>query len=239
MIIIRSFDVNHPGEEAANLKGGVAGGSILQGVLRLGDEVEIRPGHVKRDADGTVRCSPILSRITSLKAEKNALQYAVPGGLIGVGLLVDPTLTRADRLVGQVLGVKGTLPGIFVDIEVTFYLMKRLLGIKTADGEKAAKVARLAKGEILMVNIGSTSVGGRVLGISAGSAGDKASEGVARLALTQPVCTLEKEKVALSRRIEGHWRCVPCFFFCLPCFWVCARARRFFFLRFCVARRGR
>lgn len=31
-----------------------------------------------------------------------AVQYAVPGGLIGVGLTVDPTLTRADRLVGQV-----------------------------------------------------------------------------------------------------------------------------------------
>jgi translation initiation factor 2 subunit 3 len=144
MIIIRSFDVNHPGEEAANLKGGVAGGSILQGVLRLGDEVEIRPGNTKRDADGRVRCSPILSRIVTLKAEKNDLQFAVPGGLIGVGLLVDPTLTRADRLVGQVLGHKGGLPGIFVDIDVSFYLLRRLLGVKTSEGEKAAKVRRAA-----------------------------------------------------------------------------------------------
>jgi translation initiation factor 2 gamma subunit (eIF-2gamma) len=38
------------------------------------------------------------------------LQYAVPGGLIGVGLTVDPTLTRADRLVGQVrLRVAGVI----------------------------------------------------------------------------------------------------------------------------------
>ena len=42
MIVIRSFDVNHPGEEALNLRGGVAGGSILQGVLRMGQEVEVR-----------------------------------------------------------------------------------------------------------------------------------------------------------------------------------------------------
>jgi translation initiation factor 2 subunit 3 len=48
-----------------------------------------------------------------------------------------------------------------------------------------------------MVNIGSTSVGGRVLSVKSESA---------RLSLTMPVCTLEKEKVALSRRIEGHWR---------------------------------
>jgi translation initiation factor 2 subunit 3 len=29
MIIIRSFDVNKPGESAESLKGGVAGGTIL------------------------------------------------------------------------------------------------------------------------------------------------------------------------------------------------------------------
>ena len=44
MIIIRSFDVNKPGEKAETLKGGVVGGSILCGVLRVGDEVEISPG---------------------------------------------------------------------------------------------------------------------------------------------------------------------------------------------------
>jgi hypothetical protein len=43
-----------------------------------------------------------MSRIMSLYAEKNDLQFAVPGGLIGVGTKIDPTLTRADRLLGQV-----------------------------------------------------------------------------------------------------------------------------------------
>ena len=56
LIVIRSFDVNKPGQEVKHLRGGVAGGSILQGVLRVGDEVEIRPGNTKRDADGRVRC---------------------------------------------------------------------------------------------------------------------------------------------------------------------------------------
>ena len=46
MIIIRSFDVNRPGEVVEKLKGGVVGGSIICGVLRVGDEVEIRPGIV-------------------------------------------------------------------------------------------------------------------------------------------------------------------------------------------------
>ena len=113
LIVIRSFDVNKPGAEVDELKGGVAGGSILTGVLRLGQEVEIRPGIVTKDAQGRNRCKPIFSRIVSLHAESNHLQFAVPGGLIGVGTRIDPTLCRADRLVGQVLGAVGKLPEIF------------------------------------------------------------------------------------------------------------------------------
>ena len=35
LIVIRSFDVNKPGAEVQDLKGGVAGGSLLKGVLRV------------------------------------------------------------------------------------------------------------------------------------------------------------------------------------------------------------
>ena len=35
LIVIRSFDVNKPGSEVDDLKGGVAGGSILRGVLKV------------------------------------------------------------------------------------------------------------------------------------------------------------------------------------------------------------
>lgn len=113
LIVIRSFDVNKPGAEVDDLKGGVAGGSILTGVLRLGQEVEIRPGIVTKDSQGRTKCQPIFSRIMSLHAENNLLQFAVPGGLIGVGTRIDPTLCRADRLVGQVLGAVGKLPKIY------------------------------------------------------------------------------------------------------------------------------
>ena len=112
MIVIRSFDVNKPGQEAEELRGGVAGGSILQGVVKRGQEIEIRPGIISRAANGSVKCVPLMSRIVSLFAEQNDLQFAVPGGLIGVGTLIDPTLTRADRLVGQVLGSVGHMPEV-------------------------------------------------------------------------------------------------------------------------------
>lgn len=46
-------------------------------------------------------------------------------------LQVDPTLTRADRLVGQVLGEVGALPDVFTELEINFFLLRRLLGVRT------------------------------------------------------------------------------------------------------------
>jgi translation initiation factor 2 subunit 3 len=84
----------------------------------VNQNIEVRPGIVTKDASGKIKCTPIYSRIVSLYAEQNELQFAVPGGLIGVGTTMDPTLTRADRLVGQVLGEIGSLPDVFVQLEV-------------------------------------------------------------------------------------------------------------------------
>ena len=78
------------------------------------------------------------------------------------------------------------------------FLLRRLLGVKS-DDKKQTKVAKLAKGELLLINIGSTSTGGRVLSVKAD---------LAKIQLTTPACTEIGEKVALSRRIEKHWRLV-------------------------------
>uniref|UniRef100_A0A0G4GLS4 protein-synthesizing GTPase n=1 Tax=Chromera velia CCMP2878 TaxID=1169474 RepID=A0A0G4GLS4_9ALVE len=199
MIIIRSFDVNKPGEDVRDLKGGVAGGSILKGVLKVGDEIEVRPGIIGRGPDGKNKVTPIRSKIISLFAEQNDLQFAVPGGLIGVGTTIDPTLTRSDRLVGQVLGHPDALPDVYLELDITFYLLRRLLGVKT-DGEKAGKVSKLQEGEYLMVNIGSTSTCGTVTG--------KIKADACHLVLNSPVCTREGDKIALSRRVEKHWRLI-------------------------------
>jgi len=116
-----------------------------------------------------------------------------------VGTTIDPTLTRADRLVGQVLGEIGELPDVFVELEVNFFLLRRLLGVRTKGTEKQGKVSKLAKGEVLMLNIGSMSTGARVLAVK---------NDLAKLQLTSPVCTSKGEKMALSRRVEKHWRLI-------------------------------
>jgi translation initiation factor 2 subunit 3 len=198
MIVIRSFDVNKPGTDINNLLGGVAGGSIMHGVLKLGDRIEVRPGIVIKDKDGKVKCRPVFSTIVSLYAESNDLKFAVPGGLIGVGTKIDPTLCRADRLVGHILGGPGSIPEIFSAIEVNYYLLGRLLGVKTEEGRKN-KVDKLVQNESLLLNIGATSVGARVVAIEAD---------LVFLSLIHPVCTGEGEKIALSRRVEKHWRLI-------------------------------
>jgi translation initiation factor 2 subunit 3 len=106
--------------------------------------------------------------------------------------------------VGQVLGLRDQLPDVFTEVEVSYYLLRRLLGVKASEGGKQAKVSKLAKGEMLMVNIGSTSTGGKVVKVMEGEAG----EPIARITLTQPVCTQESEKIALSRRVDKHWRLI-------------------------------
>ena len=198
LIIIRSFDVNRPGCGVEDLKGGVAGGSILKGVFRLGQKIEVRPGNVKVLEDKTV-CTPLHSEIISLFAENNELQYAVPGGLIGVGTHIDPMLCRSDRLVGQVLGAINSLPDVYLEIEISYFLLKRLLGVRMEGDKRGARIQKLTKGDVLMVNIGSLSTGGKVTGVK---------QELAKILLNHPVCTEIHEKIALSRKIDNHWRLI-------------------------------
>jgi translation initiation factor 2 subunit 3 len=197
LIIIRSFDVNKPGTEVDSLRGGVAGGSVLQGVLKVNDEIVVRPGGIVK-RENRFKCEPILSQVITLFAEANDLKYAVPGGLIGVGTYIDPVLCKADRLVGHVIGLQGQeLPNVFTELEINFFLLRKLLGVKT-DG-KQAKVDKLEKAEALMFNIGSTSIGGKVATVK---------QDAAKIVLVSPVCAEVGEKIALSRRVDRHWRLI-------------------------------
>ena len=63
-----------------------------------------------------------------------------PCSTTGVGTKIDPTLCRADRLVGQVLGAIGALPDIYTELEISYFLLRRLLGVRTEGDKKGAKV---------------------------------------------------------------------------------------------------
>ena len=204
MIVIRSFDVNKPGCEPEELKGGVAGGSIIEGVLKIGDDIEVRPGQIiKCPETGMVTCKPIFTKVVSLFAENNPLLYAVPGGLIAVGTLMDPSLTKGDELVGSMIGHPGQLPDVYEEFDIQYYLLRRLVGVRS-EGEiegESNMVKKITAKEVLMINVGSTSCGGRVL-----LTNSKLS--TAKIALLKPVCTELGEKVAISRKIANNWRLI-------------------------------
>ncbi|KAI4500471.1 hypothetical protein M0802_004433 [Mischocyttarus mexicanus] len=125
-------------------------------------------------------------------------QCGITGGFLGVGTKIELTLYRADRLLGQVLRALGGLPKIFIELEISYYLLKRLLGVRTED-DKKERISKLSncKDEVLLINIGSLSNDGRVIASRAD---------LAKISLTSLVCTEIDEKVVLTRRIEKHLR---------------------------------
>jgi len=101
-IVVRSFDNNRPGTSINDLVGGSAGGTLIRGILKVNDEIEVRPGLVERDQNNNIKCRPYITRITTIRCEDNELLFAIPGGLISLGTFLDPSLTGKDRLVGNV-----------------------------------------------------------------------------------------------------------------------------------------
>lgn len=63
-------------------------------------------------------------------------------------------------------------------------------------------VSEIKKGETLLVNVGSTAVGGKVVYIG-GINKDQVS-----FELLNPVCSEIGEKIAISRKIEESWRLI-------------------------------
>ena len=147
---------------------------------------------------GKRKCTSIMSRIVSLKAEQNDLLYAVPGGLVAVGLKCDPSLTRDDHLNGQFLGHPNKLPEVVEEVVIKFYLLRRLLGV-VSDSTKKEKVSSLKKEEILLINISANSVGGKVI---------EKKKSMAKIQFLMPACASVGDKITLSRKIVKNWRLI-------------------------------
>jgi len=193
MYVARSFDVNKPGTPPEKLKGGVIGGTIIQGKFKVGDEIEIRPG-LRIIEKGKVKFRPLFTEITSLKSGDEFLDEAYPGGLIGVGTRLDPSITKADGLMGNVVGLPGELPPVRMDLKLDVHLLKRVVGTRDL-----RRVEPIRKNEMLALNIGTAATLGIVSSI-------KSNE--AHIQLKFPICVDIGNRVAISRRVLGHWRLI-------------------------------
>lgn len=115
----RSFNINKPGISWEDVKGGVVGGSLFNGILSVGDIIEIRPGIV--DVKNCT-CIPIKTKVLSFQTDQEKLNSIYPGGLIGIGTDIEPYYCRNDYLSGNIIGLVGTLPKIYNSIELKYTL---------------------------------------------------------------------------------------------------------------------
>jgi len=191
MHVVRSFDINKPGTSIEDLKGGVIGGTIVEGKLRVGEEIEIRPG-VRLKEGGNYE--PLFTEITSLMAGGRSVEEAGCGGLVGVGTMLDPSFTKADGLIGNVVGKPGSLPETLSQIGVEVELFKYAIGTP-----ELVEVEPLKTGEILVVNSGTTVTVGAIT---------SSRDSYIEVSLKKPICAREGSRVALSRRIAGRWRLI-------------------------------
>jgi len=193
MSILRSFDVNKPGTEVDELVGGVVGGSVVQGVFKKGEEIEIKPGIRVGESNRAVY-ERLVANVETLQAGAGELRQAAPGGLIAVGTDLDPSVTKSDGLVGNVLGRAGTLPDVLEKVSLDVDLFERAVGT-----EQLVPVQKIKMNEPLVLNAGTAVTSGIVV---------SAREDIADVSLKKPICADSGSKVALSRRIGESWRLI-------------------------------
>ncbi|MBN2330289.1 MAG: translation initiation factor IF-2 subunit gamma [Candidatus Aenigmarchaeota archaeon] len=188
MLVARSFDVNKPGTPIEKLHGGVLGGSLVQGKLRVGDKIEICPGIMVKD-----KVSPLITEVTGLQKAKLDQQSVLPGGLLGVSTKLDPYLAKADALSGSVAGAPGKLPPVWSEISMKVEMLNRVVGTR-----EEIKVEPLKPGVPLMLTSGTSRTVGAIIDMGK----------LTKIKLKMPICAEKGERVAISRQVAGRWRLV-------------------------------
>ena len=195
MYVARSFDINRPGSRPDKLRGGIIGGSVVKGQFSVGDDILIAPGRRIQEGSKT-RWEPIKTVIESVQGGGLDLETIHAGGLCGVATPMDPNVTKADDLSGQVMARQGELPPIWEELNLDLDLLEHMV----ASGDDAPeKVRPLQPNEMLMINSATATSVGQVTAIK----GKKCT-----LRLRLPICALEGSRITLSRRIGTRWRLI-------------------------------
>ena len=100
--ISRSFDINKAGSDILSLKGGIVGGTLINGTLSVGDKVIIRPGNII-NRNGKLVATPIRTVIKGIMSEKSSLDKIQTGGLMALATDINSHFTKNDRMVGNVI----------------------------------------------------------------------------------------------------------------------------------------
>ncbi len=193
MLVARSFDINRPGSAYENLKGGVLGGGMMQGVLKVGQEIEIRPGRIVTEKNKEV-AKPITTKIISLNYGGSIVKEIAPGGTAGILTSLDPSIVKSDQLAGSIVGLPKKLPPVFYEMTIEPHLLKRVVGV-----ESDLVVDPIKLNEALMLNVNAAATVGIVASIKKNNVACK---------LKVPVCAEIRSRVTISRKIGNRFRLI-------------------------------
>ncbi len=191
--VARSFDINKPGSNPLEMTGGVLGGALKQGILKVGEEIEIRPGR-KIEKSGKVFWEPITTKIIELKTGGVSVEELRPGGSSGILTSLDPAIVKSDALTGAIAGKKGNMPEILYELKLETHLLERVVGAK----DKLV-VEPIRINEPLMLNVNSATTAGIVTEIKKSTISCK---------LKLPVCAELTSRVTISRLVGARWRLI-------------------------------
>jgi translation initiation factor 2 subunit 3 len=193
MFAARSFDINRPGYGPKQLSGGIIGGSLVEGSLKLGDEIEVGPGRLV-EHKGQTGMEPITTTITSLICGGVVVDEVLPGGLLAIGTELDPSLTKSDSLSGKLVGHPGKLPPVWQEFTIDVNLLPRVVG-----SAEDTEVEPVKTREPLMLTVGTATT----VGVVASARADQAD-----VKLKLPVCAKPGQRIGVSRRVGGRWRLI-------------------------------
>ena len=192
-LVARSFDINKPGTDLKNLHGGVLGGALKSGTLKIGDEIEIKPGYSYKKQN-QFHYKTVKSKIVSMQKGDYQITKATPGGSLAIETALDPSVTKADALSGSIGSLTGTLPEITEKITMNFKLFDEVLGTESHED-----IEKIKLNEMLMLSINTSITVGSVT---------KVSNESADLILKIPVVPLIGESIGIARNLNGHWRLI-------------------------------
>ena len=193
MLVARSFDINKPGIKPNELVGGVLGGSLKQGILKVNDMIEIRPGRVVTEKNQQV-WKPITAKIQSLSSGGSNIESVGPSGSIGVMTSLDPSVVKSDQLTGSLVGLPEKLPKVWNELILDIHLLERVVGTK-----EELTVEPIKMGESLMLNVNSAATVGFVIELR---------KNKIKCRLKLPVCADPGSRVTISRKIGNRFRLI-------------------------------
>ena len=172
--ISRSFDINKPGTDWNNVNGGIVGGTLIKGTLKINDEIEIRPGIISNN-----KWNSIKTKIISIKSDNIKLDTIVSGGLVGIGTLIDSFYCKNDLLIGNIIGLVDNLPNVYTNIDILINIVDTNLIIN--------------KNDTIILYIGTNSFNSTIITID---------NNILNLELTKPICIDNNDNIIICNKLN-------------------------------------